>query len=120
MVACPMGVQLWAGVATVCAVSFLFNVGDSTFHAFSPSLLRNHLGLDTSAIGLAYTAFATRSLSSSIVLAGRAVQIFGPVMTCAAGPSAVGIGSLREGRRAGSGLDLVGCFPELALSFHQT
>jgi predicted MFS family arabinose efflux permease len=75
----------------------LFNVGDSTFHAFFPSLLRDRLGLDTFQIGLAYTALATASFSSSIALAGRAVQFLGPVTTCAAGLSATGIGLLSLG-----------------------
>jgi predicted MFS family arabinose efflux permease len=89
VIACPLGVHLWAGVATVCVVSFLFNVGDSTFHAFFPSLLRERLGFDTRSIGLAYTALASLSFTSSITLAGRAVQFLGPVTTCAVGLSAI-------------------------------
>jgi MFS family permease len=94
---CPLGVRLWAGVATICVISFLFNVGDSTFHAFFPSLLREQLGWDTSHIGLAYTVFATMSFTSSIALAGRAVQFLGPVTTCAAGLFATSIGLLSLG-----------------------
>lgn len=33
IISCPLGRSLWAGVASVCLVSFCFNVGDSTFHA---------------------------------------------------------------------------------------
>jgi len=33
LISCPLGRNLWAGVASVCLVSFCFNVGDSTFHA---------------------------------------------------------------------------------------
>lgn len=33
LISCPLGRSLWAGVASVCLVSFLFNIGDSTFHA---------------------------------------------------------------------------------------
>ena len=33
LISCPLGRSLWAGVASVCLVSFFFNVGDSTFHA---------------------------------------------------------------------------------------
>ena len=33
LISCPLGRSLWAGVASVCLVSFCFNVGDSTFHA---------------------------------------------------------------------------------------
>lgn len=86
---CPLGVSLWAGVATVCVLSFLFNVGDSTFHAFFPSLLKEKLSLDTSAIGLAYTVFACISFAVSATVAGNAIHTLGPVTTCAVGLSAV-------------------------------
>lgn len=33
LISCPLGRSLWAGVASVCLVSFFFNIGDSTFHA---------------------------------------------------------------------------------------
>ncbi len=33
LISCPLGRSLWAGVASVCLVSFCFNIGDSTFHA---------------------------------------------------------------------------------------
>ena len=33
IISCPLGRSLWAGVASVCLVSFCFNIGDSTFHA---------------------------------------------------------------------------------------
>lgn len=33
LISCPLGRSLWVGVASVCLVSFCFNVGDSTFHA---------------------------------------------------------------------------------------
>ena len=86
---CPLGVSLWAGVATVCVVSFLFNVGDSTFHAFFPSLLKEKLALDTKTIGLAYTVFACISFAVSATMAGQTVQKRGPVATCAMGLTAV-------------------------------
>jgi len=86
---CPLGVSLWAGVATVCVLSFLFNVGDSTFHAFFPSLLKEKLALDTSSIGLAYTAFACISFAVSATVAGQSIQTNGPVATCALGLTAV-------------------------------
>ena len=86
---CPLGVSLWAGVATVCALSFLFNVGDSTFHAFFPSLLKEKLALDTSAIGLAYTVFACISFAVSATVAGQSIQTNGPVTTCAIGLIAI-------------------------------
>lgn len=92
LISCPLGVRLWAGVATVCVVSFLFNVGDSTFHAFFPSILRQKLSLDTQTIGLSYTVFACLSFLVSATLAGRCVQNLGPVRTCSMGLTAVGTG----------------------------
>jgi Na+/melibiose symporter-like transporter len=89
---CPLGVSLWAGVATVCVLSFLFNVGDSTFHAFFPSLLKEKLALNTRSIGLAYTVFACISFCVSATIAGQSIQRNGPVSTCALGLSAVGMG----------------------------
>lgn len=92
IVSCPLGVGLWAGVATVCLVSFLFNVGDSTFFAFFPALLRSSLGLDTRSIGLAFTSFACISFAVSTTLTGESIRRFGPVATCVAGLSAIGTG----------------------------
>jgi len=34
IIECPLGRRLWTGVGSVCLVSFLFNIGDSTYHAF--------------------------------------------------------------------------------------
>lgn len=100
-VSCPLGVRLWTGVATVCVVSFLFNVGDSTFHAFFPALMRDKLGLDTGAIGFAFTAFACLSFAVSAGVTSGSMKRFGPVPTCAAGLSCVGAGLL--GLSLGSG-----------------
>eukprot|EP00521_Asterionellopsis_glacialis_P016524 CAMPEP_0195309334 /NCGR_PEP_ID=MMETSP0707-20130614/38687_1 /TAXON_ID=33640 /ORGANISM="Asterionellopsis glacialis, Strain CCMP134" /LENGTH=272 /DNA_ID=CAMNT_0040373631 /DNA_START=1 /DNA_END=819 /DNA_ORIENTATION=- len=101
LIACPLGARMWTGVATVCVVSFLFNVGDSTFHAFFSALLRDRVNLDAKSIGLAYTMLACVSLSVSAGVAGgvagSAMQKFGPVATCAAGLSAVGSGLLALG-----------------------
>lgn len=99
---CPLGVSLWAGVATVCVVSFLFNVGDSTFHAFFPSLLKEKLSLDTKAIGLAYTVFACISFAVSATLAGQSIQSMGAVTSCAIGLTAVASGLFALGLCNGS------------------
>ena len=97
LVPCPLGSQMWAGVATVCVVSFLFNVGDSTFHAFFSALLKNRAGMDTRTIGLLYTGLACASFSVSATFAGRLVKWCGPVATCAMGMSATGSGLLAFG-----------------------
>lgn len=89
---CPLGRSIWTGVATVCVVSFLFNVGDSTFHAFFSALLRDNLGLDAHTIGLSYTIFACMSFSVSTTSSSRLVKKLGPVATCVAGLSAIGMG----------------------------
>ena len=99
VVACPLGTELWAGVASVCVISFLFNVGDSTFHAFFSALMRDSLNMSTRAIGLAYTMFACVSFTVSTTLSGRSVRNLGPVATCAIGlaltSSSLGLMSLQ-------------------------
>lgn len=91
-IACPLGAEMWAGVASVCVVSFLFNVGDSTFHAFFSALMRDRLALGTRAIGMAYTVFASVSFTVSATLASGSIRVLGPVATCAAGLSATALG----------------------------
>jgi len=91
-VSCPLGVTLWKGVASVCMISFLFNVGDSTFQTFFPAFMRDSMGLDTRAIGLAFTGFACVSFTVSAGLAGKIMRRFGPAWTCASGLAAVGTG----------------------------
>ena len=100
MVACPLGRKMWTGVAAVCIVSFLFNVGDSTFHAFFSALLRDRAGLDTKDIGLIYTLLACVSFSVSATSSSAALKRFGPVATCAAGMSCIGSGLLTLGLAA--------------------
>ena len=108
-VACPLGVRLWTGVATVCVVSFLFNVGDSTFHAFFPSLLRSRCALDTRSIGMTYTGLAVVSLLMSTAAAARNFTTrLGPVLACAVGLSAAATGLLMLARVSIPWLVLVG------------
>ena len=94
IISCPLGSRLWTGVASVCVVSFLFNVGDSTFFAFFPALLKKMLGLDASSIGLAFTSFACVSFAVSTTITGASIKKYGPVATCIAGLSAIGSGLL--------------------------
>ena len=94
IISCPLGSRLWTGVASVCVVSFLFNVGDSTFFAFFPALLKKMLGLDASSIGLAFTSFACISFAVSTMITGASIRKYGPVATCIAGLSAIGSGLL--------------------------
>lgn len=92
LISCPLGNQIWAGVATICLVSFLFNVGDSTFHAFFSALLKNRAGMDTKSIGLMYTGLACASFSVSATFSGNFVKRFGPVAACTVGLSMIGSG----------------------------
>ena len=94
IISCPLGTRLWTGVASVCVVSFLFNVGDSTFFAFFTALLKKMLGLDASSIGLAFTSFACISFAVSTTITGASIKKYGPVATCIAGLSAIGSGLL--------------------------
>eukprot|EP00978_Attheya_sp_CCMP212_P003237 scaffold6665_cov53-Attheya_sp.AAC.2 len=97
IISCPLGTRLWAGVASICVVSFLFNLGDSTFHAFFSALLRDRANMDTKSIGLTYTLLACISLSVSAGFTGKIMGKFGPVATCAAGLSFIGSGLLALG-----------------------
>ena len=100
IISCPLGVRLWTGVATVCVVSFLFNVGDSTFHAFFPSILRDKLQLNAQSIGLAYTCLACLSFSVSATLSSRCIQNIGVVKTCSLGLSAAAMGLMSLSKAA--------------------
>ena len=97
LVACPLGSRMWTGVASVCLVSFLFNVGDSTFHAFFSALLRDQAGLATTDIGLLYTILACVSFLVSTTTATVVLERYGPVATCAAGMSCIGSGLVALG-----------------------
>eukprot|EP00980_Cylindrotheca_fusiformis_P014414 scaffold3840_cov129-Cylindrotheca_fusiformis.AAC.10 len=102
LVPCPLGRSMSAGVASVCAVSFLFNAGDSTFHAFFSQLLKDKVDLGAQTIGLLYTLLACVSFSVSTTGAGAALKRFGPVATCAAGMSCIAIGLFGMAIAAGS------------------
>lgn len=92
LVPCPLGRTMWTGVASVCAVSFLFNVGDSTFHAFFSQLLKEQGSLGAQAIGLLYTLLACVSFSVSATGAGTLLKRFGPVATCVGGMTCISAG----------------------------
>jgi len=91
LIACPLGKTMWAGVASVCVVSFLFNVGDSCFHAFY-SQLQKGAGMSAGDIGFLYTILATISFSVSTTTTGWMMRVWGPVWTCAMGLMCVGTG----------------------------
>mmetsp|Transcript_11824 Transcript_11824/g.33956 ORF Transcript_11824/g.33956 Transcript_11824/m.33956 type:complete len:365 (+) Transcript_11824:386-1480(+) len=99
LISCPLGRSLWAGVASVCAVSFLFNVGDSTFHAFFSTFLRNQ-GIATTDIGLLFTSLACVSFLVSSTLTSKILRSLGPVLTCAGGLTLVGSSLLLMGLAA--------------------
>jgi MFS family permease len=90
---CPLGSQLWSGVASVCIISFLYHVSDSTFFAFYPALLQNRFGLDARAVGMSFTGFACISfLFSAMSLSSRMIEKVGVVYTCVAGLTSLGTG----------------------------
>jgi MFS transporter, DHA1 family, tetracycline resistance protein len=91
LISCPLGRTMWAGVASVCVVSFLFNVGDSCFHAFY-SQLQKSAGMSAGDIGFLYTILATISFSVSATATGWMMKVFGPVWTCAVGLTCAGTG----------------------------
>jgi hypothetical protein len=93
IVSCPLGTNVWTGVATVCLISFLYHVADSTFFAFFPALLQNTLQLDAKQIGLVFTMLSSVTfLFSATSVSSRLIQSIGVVRTCALGLSAVGVG----------------------------
>jgi len=98
---CPLGVNLWAGVASVCFVSFLFNVGDSTFHAFYSAFLRQS-NISTGDIGLLFTCLACISFTVSSTSSSRLLKRYGAPVSCAGGLSLVGSGLLMLGILASS------------------
>jgi len=99
LISCPLGRSLWAGVASVCVVSFFFNVGDSTFHAFFSTFLRNQ-GIATTDIGLLFTSLACVSFLVSSTLTSKILRSLGPVLTCAGGLTLVGSSLLLMGLAA--------------------
>ena len=100
IIACPLGTNLWTGVASVACVSALYHAADSTFFAFFPSLLQNRLNFDTQAVGMAFTSFAVVSFTMSAFVSSRFMKAFGPVAACTAGLGAVGTGLWTLGHAA--------------------
>eukprot|EP00557_Chaetoceros_sp_GSL56_P007885 CAMPEP_0176488410 /NCGR_PEP_ID=MMETSP0200_2-20121128/6691_1 /TAXON_ID=947934 /ORGANISM="Chaetoceros sp., Strain GSL56" /LENGTH=635 /DNA_ID=CAMNT_0017885385 /DNA_START=373 /DNA_END=2280 /DNA_ORIENTATION=+ len=93
LISCPLGQSLWSGVATVCVISFLYHIADSTFFAFYPALLQSQMNFDVKAIGMSFTAFACVSfLCSATSLSKKIIEKVGVVKACAFGLSAIGAG----------------------------
>ena len=105
LISCPLGKTMWAGVASVCVVSFLFNVGDSCFHAFY-SQLQKSAGMSAGDIGFLYTILATISFSVSATATGWMMKVLGPVWTCALGLTCAGTGLSALGLAAWGSLTL--------------
>jgi len=113
LISCPLGRSLWTGVASVCLVSFCFNVGDSTFHAFFSTFLRNQ-GIETKDIGLLFTSLAAISFFVSSALSSRILRSIGPVLTCAGGLTLVGSSLLLMGLAASESIFMQPSFAILA------
>ena len=95
IISCPLGKSLWSGVATVCLISFLYHIADSTFFAFYPALLQNQMGFDAKSIGLSFTGFAAVSfIFSASSISSKLIARIGVVNTCATGLAAIGVGLL--------------------------
>ena len=90
LISCPLGQSLWMGVASVCIISFLFNVGDSTFHAFFSAFLRSK-GIITKDIGLLFTGLACISFIVSTTLTSNILKLLGPALSCASGLTLTGL-----------------------------
>ena len=93
IISCPLGQNLWTGIATVCIISFLYHIADSTFFAFYPALLQSQMGFDARAIGMSLTGFACVSfLCSATSLSSKLIEKKGVVNACAIGLTAIGAG----------------------------
>mmetsp|Transcript_44904 Transcript_44904/g.88339 ORF Transcript_44904/g.88339 Transcript_44904/m.88339 type:complete len:573 (-) Transcript_44904:190-1908(-) len=103
VVACPLGSALWSGVASVCVVSMLFNLGASTFDAFFAQLAATQLGLSAASIGLVYTCMASLSFAVSTLFSARTQRRFGAAATCSLGLACVGSGLIGVGTALASG-----------------
>ncbi|KAL3941323.1 MAG: hypothetical protein SGBAC_004297 [Bacillariaceae sp.] len=108
LISCPLGTSMWTGVASVCLVSFLFNIGDSTFHAFFSALLRDGAGLSTRGIGLLYTLLACISFVVSTVGSSFILKALGPVAACAIGMGLIGAALMSFGAAAWTGFAAIG------------
>ena len=97
LMACPLGAQLWAAVATVCVVSAFYNVGSSTFAAFFGPLAQLHAGLSIQGIGAAYTALSAISFLVSTTVAAQAQVVLGTVTTAIVGLCTVAAGLISMG-----------------------
>jgi len=113
LISCPLGQSLWAGVASVCLVSFFFNVGDSTFHAFFSAFLRNQ-GIVTKDIGLLFTCLACISFLVSTTMSTKILKSIGPVLTCASGLTLTGSSLLLLGLAASGSILIQPSFAILA------
>ncbi|CAJ1961567.1 unnamed protein product [Cylindrotheca closterium] len=88
------------GAPSIFIVSFLFNIGDATFHAFFAQLLKHDGHFDAKSIGLVYTFMACISFLMSATSVGSILKNHGPVATCAAGLFIVSTGLLGIGASA--------------------
>ena len=95
LIACPLGSQLVAAVATVCVVSALFNFGSAPFDAFFPSLVKDRVGLNEMGIGRAKAASDPIPPHLGNRLGAHAEEL-GSVVTCVLGlcASACGLAGL--------------------------
>jgi len=83
------------GIATVCVISFLYHIADSTFFAFYPALLQNQLGFDAKSIGMTFTGLVcVIFLFSATSLSIRLIEKAGVVNACVAGLGVIGVGLL--------------------------
>eukprot|EP00934_Nitzschia_sp_Nitz4_P005253 Nitzschia sp. Nitz4//scaffold73_size107353//49125//50549//NITZ4_004318-RA/size107353-processed-gene-0.189-mRNA-1//-1//CDS//3329557470//5243//frame0 len=98
----PLGNTMRSGVLTVCVISFLYNIGDASFHAFFSALLRDNAGLSPGNIGLVYTLLACISFTISATTSSRLLHRWGPVHTCALGLTSTGAGLIALGLAAAS------------------
>jgi len=93
LISCPLGTSLYTGIVSVCIVSFLYHVADSTFFAFFPALLSDLMNLTPHQIGLLFTSLACLSFTmSASSLSSVLIRKLGTVKTCVIGLCSIGSG----------------------------
>ncbi len=93
IMSCPLGTKIWTGVATVCLISFLYHIADSTFFAFFPAYLQSSLQFNPQQIGVVFTLLSSVTFCfSASSISSKLIQAIGVVRTCALGLGLIGIG----------------------------
>ena len=99
---CPLGRNLAAAVATICAMSALENAGSACWDAFGAVLAQQRFGLDARGVGLMLTSGACISFAVSTTCFDRVRSRVGLVNTAVIGLALIAAGLGTVGAATGS------------------